>query len=565
MEQFLREMHPDYYNFAEEVSMLAEIITDYVSLVLVFDMEEDSDLDGYMISSLLASAGTTTPPDQLNLEQLEITLTLNRADIAREKIFLENKRWKKGHLNDYMYQALMSDRHDFVKIFLEQGFSLEEFLTVYMLEKLYTDQLKSMQAAKVTLRDVGKIIKSLVGDFYHPLYLSKEFQAKLAPEKIELSTALLNPHAKSHHPNSRPGPPREFGEAINTFKTYGDAIGPNVLGIQEPVSFIDFLEENPKVKYKSGGQNPQIMPARQSYRGEIPDNKTNTATDAGSQASTNILFTLPLDKANVRADGSPSREELQRSIQRSSTHTTTLSMECSNLHELHRSTGDEPAAENAPSWTVVISGRHTQVYRENASREMNYNVFSDHDRSHLARRQKRRLSFERMKELQPREGHLYDSMTQKYPLLGPPESILFNQVEAYGYETEAFAPLARSAPSIDEPVHTKETLLRESSMESTYESQHTTLGNGRGETSSSGSDGETGNLRTQLKKKLVEVLRKRPPETMDTTLGTGNLQTLKAVAALAAVAGGMGGGADHEKVTANGKDVNYDFLPFNQS
>lgn len=48
-------MHPDYYNFAEEVSMLVEIITDYVSLVLVFDMEEDSDLDGYMISSLLAS------------------------------------------------------------------------------------------------------------------------------------------------------------------------------------------------------------------------------------------------------------------------------------------------------------------------------------------------------------------------------------------------------------------------------------------------------------------------------------------------------------------------------
>lgn len=38
----------------------------------------------------------------------------------------------------------MGDRHDFVKIFLEQGFSLEEFLTVYMLERLYTDQLKNM-------------------------------------------------------------------------------------------------------------------------------------------------------------------------------------------------------------------------------------------------------------------------------------------------------------------------------------------------------------------------------------------------------------------------------------
>ncbi|KAF5404912.1 putative Transient receptor potential cation channel subfamily m member, partial [Paragonimus heterotremus] len=135
IEEFLSDMHPDCQSYTEEVNMLCEIINDYSNLVSVFDMEEDSDLDGY-----------------------------------------------KGQLNDYMYQALMGDRHDFVKLFLEQGFSLEEFLTVYMLEKLYTDQLKNM-SSKVALRDVGKVIKALVGDFYHPLYLSKEFQAKLMPDK----------------------------------------------------------------------------------------------------------------------------------------------------------------------------------------------------------------------------------------------------------------------------------------------------------------------------------------------------------------------------------------------
>ncbi|KAF8570299.1 hypothetical protein P879_04456 [Paragonimus westermani] len=203
IEEFLSDMHPDCQSYTEEVNMLCEIINDYSNLVSVFDMEEDSDLDGYVISSLLASAGSIVASDQINLEQLEITLTLNRADIAREKIFLENKKWKaslKGQLNDYMYQALMGDRHDFVKLFLEQGFSLEEFLTVYMLEKLYTDQLKNMnskvaifnkmweynrshRSSKVALRDVGKVIKALVGDFYHPLYLSKEFQGKLTPDK----------------------------------------------------------------------------------------------------------------------------------------------------------------------------------------------------------------------------------------------------------------------------------------------------------------------------------------------------------------------------------------------
>ncbi|CAH8536198.1 unnamed protein product [Schistosoma rodhaini] len=42
---------------------------------------------------------------------------------------------------------------------------------------------RSHRTSKVALRDVGKVIKALVGDFYHPLYLSKEFQAKLMPEK----------------------------------------------------------------------------------------------------------------------------------------------------------------------------------------------------------------------------------------------------------------------------------------------------------------------------------------------------------------------------------------------
>ncbi|TGZ68328.1 hypothetical protein CRM22_004304 [Opisthorchis felineus] len=226
IEEFLGDMHPDYTSYTEEVNMLCEIINDYSNLVTVFDMEEDSDLDGYVISSLLASAGSIVASDQINLEQLEITLTLNRADIAREKIFLENKKWRKGQLNDYMYQALMSDRHDFVKLFLEQGFSLEEFLTVYMLEKLYTDQLKNMnskvaifnkmweynrshrQSSKVALRDVGKVIKALVGDFYHPLYLSKEFHAKLMPEK-RLEEPAVRVTSRRGATSGEPGRPDE--------------------------------------------------------------------------------------------------------------------------------------------------------------------------------------------------------------------------------------------------------------------------------------------------------------------------------------------------------------------
>ncbi|VDO02085.1 unnamed protein product [Rodentolepis nana] len=57
-----------------------------------------------------------------------------------------------------------------------------------------------------------------------------------------------------------------------------------------------------------------------------------------------------------------------------------------------------------------------------------------------------------------------------------------------------------------------------------------------------------------MKRRFFDALkRKSSRDHDDDGLGPGNLQTLKAVAALAAVAGGMGGGTtDPDKTVANG-------------
>ncbi|CDS42162.1 transient receptor potential cation channel [Echinococcus multilocularis] len=595
LEQFLREMHPDYFNFAEEVSMLAEIITDYVSLVLVFDMEEDSDLDGYMISSLLASAGTSTPPDQLNLEQLEITLTLNRADIAREKIFLENKRWKKGQLNDYMYQALMGDRHDFVKIFLEQGFSLEEFLTVYMLERLYTDQLKNMsskvaifnkmweyhrshRASKVTLRDVGKVIKSLVGDFYHPLYLSKEFQQKLAPEKFDLAVGIIQHlvryHAwfalkivrtcfhplfsstfsslqliavlpnkfskgppKTHHNNRNPGggggvgatstkdvdPPHKF-KAIS--------ICPNVLGLHEPVSFIDFFDEHPKVKYKAASLLKQ-------EKGEAENNP--------NESSSHLLFSFTKDN---EVQSSPCFDTADgatpRGMQRSSTRTTTLSMKqrCTTGESIQMVSSGEDQSWAARQPDSIPSDGEYEVEEEVKVKRSRFAVtHMGLDKIQYGRYQKRRISFEKMKEIQVASGR-----SQYY---GNPA---FLARQHLAFQSSVTAPLA-----VDEKYsRPSPRMLRETSVESTYESQHTQQQSmSEDEEDEEEEDEEAVGFGGNLKRRFIEALRRRTSKDHEggthlEGLAPGNLQTLRAVAALAAVAGGMGGGStDPEKTAAN--------------
>ncbi|OON13534.1 transporter, cation channel family protein [Opisthorchis viverrini] len=341
IEEFLGDMHPDYTSYTEEVNMLCEIINDYSNLVTVFDMEEDSDLDGYVISSLLASAGSIVASDQINLEQLEITLTLNRADIAREKIFLENKKWRKGQLNDYMYQALMSDRHDFVKLFLEQGFSLEEFLTVYMLEKLYTDQLKNMnskvaifnkmweynrshrQSSKVALRDVGKVIKALVGDFYHPLYLSKEFHAKLMPEK-----RLEEPGPGKPYDPDAPFISDEDSFSYSDNSYDNGAISPRTLGLRERVRFIDHGEEHERDWLAgvhppgAGFQNPAFLEQDRTIR--VTARRGATSGEPGRPDGDDS------DGKGGAANGTSEKLDLeekynQQGIPRSSTTVTTVS------------------------------------------------------------------------------------------------------------------------------------------------------------------------------------------------------------------------------------------------
>ncbi|VDQ13298.1 unnamed protein product [Trichobilharzia regenti] len=92
-----------------------------------------------------------------------------------------------------MFNVILNEQTDFVRLILENGFNLDEFLTVHTLERLYTECLKKTDYKSrllqqlwkssriykmdwVMLRDIGKIIKNLLGDFYHPFYLSKRFQ-----------------------------------------------------------------------------------------------------------------------------------------------------------------------------------------------------------------------------------------------------------------------------------------------------------------------------------------------------------------------------------------------------
>ncbi|XP_074651257.1 transient receptor potential cation channel subfamily M member 3-like [Tubulanus polymorphus] len=157
-------------------------------LITVFRMGEGpcQDIDLAILTALLKGQSSATAPDQLNL-----ALNWNRVDIARSHIFVYGQEWPEGSLEQAMMDALVNDRVDFVKLLLENGVSMQKFLTIPRLEELYNtkcgpsntlrylvrDVKKNMPADyRYTITDIGLTIEHLMGGAYRASYCRKKFK-----------------------------------------------------------------------------------------------------------------------------------------------------------------------------------------------------------------------------------------------------------------------------------------------------------------------------------------------------------------------------------------------------
>ncbi|XP_017773710.1 PREDICTED: transient receptor potential cation channel trpm isoform X3 [Nicrophorus vespilloides] len=159
------------------------------NLITVFRISEHLDsrsqeLDQTILTALF-KAQHLTPSEQLSL-----ALTWNRVDIARSEIFVYGQEWPEGALEEAMMQALEHDRIDFVKLLLEKGVGMKEFLTIPRLEMLYNTKqgpsntlwyiLKDLKAIpegyNYTLHDIGLVINKLMGGAYRAYYTRRKFR-----------------------------------------------------------------------------------------------------------------------------------------------------------------------------------------------------------------------------------------------------------------------------------------------------------------------------------------------------------------------------------------------------
>ncbi|XP_052244809.1 transient receptor potential cation channel subfamily M member-like 2 isoform X3 [Dreissena polymorpha] len=199
-------------------------------LISVFDLDSKTgvkEIDVIMLQALLKANKNQV------MDQLRLALAWNRIDVAKSDIFTDDKQWPTGRLDDVMFSAIQLNRVDFIELFLDHGVSLKEFLTKKRLLQLYNripnncllrsllTKIKNRDAPKrknFSLLDVGLLIQSLMGDTFHPNYLTNKAYSFLdvdyilddeAPPKTaktglkDIATVMLNPARSPDHTDGK--------------------------------------------------------------------------------------------------------------------------------------------------------------------------------------------------------------------------------------------------------------------------------------------------------------------------------------------------------------------------
>ncbi|KAG2458820.1 TRPM5 protein, partial [Polypterus senegalus] len=175
-------------------------------LLTVFRMDKkvNKELDMAILQAVLKASKNVDYYGHDNWEhQLKLAVAWNRMDIAKCKIFKDDQLLKSSGLRPVMMvEALIADKSNFVRLFLENGMNLQEVLTksvmlelfnnlsssslIYrmLIKELKEEEVEGPELAhgqwRIQMHHVSNVLQELLGDFTQPLYHLQRSSSKFA-------------------------------------------------------------------------------------------------------------------------------------------------------------------------------------------------------------------------------------------------------------------------------------------------------------------------------------------------------------------------------------------------
>ncbi|XP_042528559.1 transient receptor potential cation channel subfamily M member 5 [Dipodomys spectabilis] len=194
---------------------LLQSIVSYPHLLTVYDFEQEGSesLDTVILKALVKACKSHSQEAQDYLDELKLAVAWDRVDIAKSEIFSGDVEWKSQDLEEVMMDALVSNKPEFVRLFVDSGANMADFLTYGRLQQLYRSVspksllfsllqhkheegrltlagLSAQQAREppsglpaFSLQDVSRLLKDFLQDACRGLYQDMRRPAERGPAK----------------------------------------------------------------------------------------------------------------------------------------------------------------------------------------------------------------------------------------------------------------------------------------------------------------------------------------------------------------------------------------------
>ncbi|XP_053733768.1 transient receptor potential cation channel subfamily M member 2-like [Synchiropus splendidus] len=164
----------------QDIMRMSHLLT-----VLRVSEKNQGEMDAAILQALFKASRYNEPQGaEVWKRQLELAIAWNQVDIAKNEIFTEENQWTSSDLHSAMVSALLGNKPQFVKLLLENGLILSNFLEEEdMLSYLYTNMPSCFFKAKLDkipqddckMHHVSEEVCHFLGIFSQPLYPTKQF------------------------------------------------------------------------------------------------------------------------------------------------------------------------------------------------------------------------------------------------------------------------------------------------------------------------------------------------------------------------------------------------------
>ncbi|XP_077177636.1 transient receptor potential cation channel subfamily M member 5 [Paroedura picta] len=142
VEKQLKEKFPTedflYKDILQWTTVIQSIIAcQHLLTIHDFEQEGSEELDTIILKALVKACKSHSQEAQEYLDELKLAVAWNRVDIAKSEIFNGDVEWKSCDLEEVMMDALVNDKPEFVKLFIDNGANIYDFLTYSRLQRLY--------------------------------------------------------------------------------------------------------------------------------------------------------------------------------------------------------------------------------------------------------------------------------------------------------------------------------------------------------------------------------------------------------------------------------------------